>query len=250
MDKNNGKMAFDFKIPDLNLDNFDLKINLSGLKFDSRYIKPPKQKERKEHQVKYAYAEKLAEDIVIEKDSRIFGIINGSFIFGDFIEALIVKNNWHVKEMTISTLSMSDENVDSLKNLFEGEYLDKLNLIVSTYFFANEYNRGTCLINYAYEQLDIENKFQLSVCATHCKTCIFETHCGLKVVVHGSANLRTSDNLEQIMIEENETLYDFNLEYQQQIIEKFKTINKDRTKKEAVKMVRNKTMRESVEFIE
>jgi hypothetical protein len=190
----------------------------------------------------------MAKDIKVEKDTRIFAIINGSFIFGDFIEALIVENNWGIKEMTISTLSMSDENIDSLANLINGDYLDKLNLIISTFFYANEYNRGTCLVNYMYEQLDKDNKFQLSVAATHCKTCIFETHCGLKIVIHGSANLRTSDNLEQIMIEENETLYNFNLEYQEQIIEKFKTINKDKEKKDSVKMVRNAALRDAIGF--
>lgn len=235
-----------FKPIDLDLSNFTLNTNLN-LNISTRYIKPPIQKERKEHQIKYRYAEKLAKDIEIEKGSRYFAIIDGSFIFGDFIEALIVEKNYHVKEMTISTLSFSDENIDSLFNLIDGDYLDKLNMIVSTGFYAHE---RWLLIKYAHEKLDIDNKFQLSVASTHCKTTCIETHCGKKIVIHGSANLRTSDNIEQICIEENEALYDFNMEYQNAIIEKFKTINKEKEKSESVKMVRNKDLRECVKFNE
>jgi hypothetical protein len=38
--------------------------------------------------------------------------------------------------------------------------------------------------------------------------------------------LRSSGNIEQFVIEDNEELYNFNKEYQDRIIEKYKTINK------------------------
>ena len=47
-----------------------------------------------------------------------------------------------------------------------------------------------------------------------------------KYVISGSANLRSSDNLEQISIEENEELYNFNIKIHDEIIKEFKTINK------------------------
>jgi hypothetical protein len=43
--------------------------------------------------------------------------------------------------------------------------------------------------------------------------CIFETYCGMKIVIHGSANLRSSDNIEQIDIEENEELFNYSDEF-------------------------------------
>ncbi len=208
---------------DLDIEDFgDIEIDLS-FEFDSRVHKPPRVKELSAKNIKYKYAQDLANDIKIEKDCRYNVVVNGSFIFGDFIEALIVNNNYHVKKITISTLSMSQNNVDSLANLINGNYLDELNLIVSDHFFSHE-RHG--LIKYAYEILDIDNKFQLAVCRTHCKLCIIETHCGLKLVLHGSANLRTSANIEQFTIEESETFFDFQDEYQDRIIEKFQTINK------------------------
>lgn len=200
--------------------SINVKINT---KFSTRYITPPKAVEIDERFLKYQNAEKLANDIEIEKGIRTFAVIDGTFYFGDFIEALIVKNDWLVKKMIISTLSMNQNNVDSLANLINGDYVQSLDLIVSDYFFAHERNT---LIPYIYEKLDVDDKFQLAVAGTHCKLCIFETECGKFVVIHGSANLRTSSNIEQIMIEENEQLYNFNYEFQTNIVNKYSTIKK------------------------
>jgi hypothetical protein len=48
----------------------------------------------------------------------------------------------------------------------------------------------------------------------------------LKIVIHGSANLRTSANIEQFVVEEYKELFDQHNEYQDRIIERFSTINK------------------------
>ena len=189
----------------------------------SRYIKPPKCKDIPERLLKYQKAEALAKDIVPEKGMRFFVMLDGGFIAGDFIEAFLVEHNLHVKTLIVSTLSMSQNNVDSLSNLIEGNYVDELNLIVSDYFFSHE-RQG--LIPYMYEVLDKNDRFQLAVAGTHCKLTMIETHCGMKITMHGSANLRSSGNIEHICIEENETLFDFNQEIQNAIIEKYKTINK------------------------
>lgn len=125
--------------------------------------------------------------------------------------------------MTISTLSLSQNNVDSLVNLVEADYLQKLNLIVSDYFFSHERHD---LVPYMYEELDKNDMFQLSVARVHTKICLIETECGKKITIHGSANLRTSGNVEQIVIERDVDLFDFNKSWHDEIIEKFKTINK------------------------
>jgi hypothetical protein len=221
-------------IEEINFDDFsDLEINLN-FEFDSRYIKPPRVSEISPKLIKYAYAEKLAKDIDIVKNSEFHVISNGTFIFGDFIEALIVEKNYHVKKMTISTLSLSQNNVDSLFNLINGDYLDELNLIVSTHFFSHERHD---LIKYIYETIDINDIFQLAVCRTHCKLCIIETHCGLKIVIHGSANLRTSGNIEQFAIQESPDLYNWHDEYQDRILERFSTINKSIERKETWQLI-------------
>jgi len=213
-------MFKDFKI---DLGGFsDFKLNIFE-EFTSRYVKPPVSNDIDEKLLKYSDAKKLADQLILKKNERFFCIVNGSFIFGDFIEAFVVKNNYHIKSMTISTLSMSENNVDSLANLINGNYVDELNLIVSDYFYSHERQN---LIPYIYKELDKDNKFQLAIAGTHCKTCIFETYNNGFVAIHGSANLRSSANIEQFVIEESESLYLFNKEYQDNIIKKFKTINK------------------------
>lgn len=189
----------------------------------SRYIKPPKCKQIPEKRLKYKFAEELARDIKPELGMRVFVFLDGTFIAGDFIEAWFVEQNIRTKELTISTLSLSPNNVDSLANLMECGYVENLNLIVSDYFYSHE---RQSLVPYIREKLDKDNRFQFAAAGTHCKLTMFETQKGAKVVIHGSANLRSSSNIEHITIEENTDLYDFTMELHRKIIEKYQTINK------------------------
>jgi hypothetical protein len=130
-----------------------------------------------------------------------------------------------VKELTISTLSLSENNVDSLYNLLKGGYVENINIVISDHFFSYERNN---LIEYIYQTLDIENKLQLSVCNNKSRVVLIQSddNGGRKYVLHGSANLSSSNSTEQFCIEENEELFDFNKNIFDEIIEKFKTINK------------------------
>lgn len=200
-------------------------LHVAGVK-ESRFIEPHGYQDIPDYKVKYSNAEKLATDIgTLPLGFRAFCILDGKFIFGDFIEALVVCNNWDVEYLTISTLSMSQENVDSLKNLLTGGFVRSLNMLVSHYYFATERHKGG-LIPYIYEQLDVNNAFQLGVASVHTKICMIKTACGKKITIHGSANLRTSSNIEQFVIEHTPDLYDFAHDVHFSIIEKYRTINK------------------------
>lgn len=187
-----------------------------------RYIKCPTSTTKV---VKYENVEQLSRDIEILKNERFYCFIDGNFIFGDFIEAFLVCRNMKAKELTISTLSLTEENVDSLKNLLVGDFVDKLNLIVSDHFYSYERDN---LIEYIYEILDFEDKFQLSVCNNKSKIVLIHTedNDGRKYIIHGSANLSSSNSVEQFSIEENEELFNFNKKILDTIIENFKTIDK------------------------
>lgn len=192
---------------------------------EKKYCTPKKTKSKN---VKYKNASKLSKEISLSVNERYFCIVDGSFIFGDFIEAFIVDRNLKVKELTLSTLSMSQENIDSLANLVNGGFVDKLNIIISDYFYSHERHN---LIKYLLATIN-NSVLQLAVCRTHTKITFFETNDGKKIIMYGSANLRSSDNLEQFSIEHNEELYDFNRNFHNQIIDKFKTINKSLKNKE------------------
>ena len=206
--------------------NFNLDIdsfNIGGIDeaLNTRIIKPKIQPEIEERFLSYKKAEKLAADTDITTRNYVF--LDGTFYFGDYIEALIVKHDLYVEELTVSTLSMNQNNVDSLKNLLVGGYVGKLNLIISHYFYSHEKWQ---LVPYIYENLDINNQFQLIVMRTHCKICLIKT-AKHDIVIHGSANLRSSGNIEQIMIENNKELYNFNYDYQKNMIKRYKTIQKE-----------------------
>jgi hypothetical protein len=212
-------MDIDFNI---NID-FDLDLDLS---LEKRYkiLKPNNGKIKK---VNYKHAKTFAKEILIEEDSRYYCFIDGSFIMGDFIEAYLTTHKKRAK-ITLSTLSLSLENVDSFANLIKAGYIAELNIIISDYFYSHERNN---IIRYMYEVLDIKDSFQLAVCRTHTKITLIEFD-DKKVVISGSANLRSSDNLEQITIEENKELFDFNNTIHKDIIQEYKTINKSiKTKK-------------------
>lgn len=221
-------MNFDLKIPDFELDlDFDF-----GNGFNNRYQKNKEVKELPQGLVKYSNAKKLAKEIKFENKSRYNCIVAGNFIFGDFIEAFLVENQCKCKEVTISTLSMDQNNVDSLHNLIVGGFIDKLNLIVSDYFYSHE--RGS-LIPYIYNNLDIEDRFQLAVAGSHTKICLIETLGGKHIIIHGSANLRSSSNIEQFVIEDNSGLYTFWMDYHQNILDEYYTINKNIKKQKSIR---------------
>jgi hypothetical protein len=187
---------------------------------DTRLIKPPKSKDKT---AAWKNAKKTASKIEITPGMSYFGIIDGSFIFGDLIEALLVGKRIRARRLDIQTLSLSQENVDSLATLLIKGYVKELNLIISDYFFAHE---RKVLIPYIYEHLDIADRFQLAVCGLHTKIITMELTEGIKLVIHGSANLRSSGNIEQIAIQDSAEIYDFIIEMNDKIIKKFNTINK------------------------
>lgn len=229
-DFNELELNFNFDDNEFEMLNFDLDE-------EPRYLIKTLKKQKTKN-VNYKYAKEYAKKIKITKDCRYYSFIDGSFIFGDFIEAYLVTNDIKAK-VTLSTLSLSQENIDSFANLLDKGYISELNIIVSNYFFAHERN---LLIRYMFKVLDIDNMFQLAVCRIHTKITLIE-HEDKKIVISGSANLRTSDNLEQVSIEENEDLYDFNYTVHKNILNEYKTINKSIKSKKLWHVVKNKQMK-------
>ena len=192
-------------------------------------MKAKKIKQRSVHQVMFPNAIKLSKQTDLRENTRYNCLVDGSFIFGDYLEALMVNQNIGAESMAISTLSLSQNNVDSLYTLLEKDYIKDLTLIVSDYFYSHERNK---LIKYIYERLDYKDRFQLSVARTHAKITYFKTYGGKKVVIHGSANLRSADNIEQFTIEIDDELYNFYNDFFSKVIDKYKTINKSLTNKQ------------------
>lgn len=208
--------AFDLET----LEGFDADIMESD-GVESRIMQP---RLKKPVPVSYKFARRMAEDMKLEKGSHYYGIVSGQFIFGDLLEALIVDKQQHIKNLDIATLSVSQDNIDSLRTIMDCGFCLRLSLIVSHYFYSHE---RQSLIPYIYRELGHTDGFQLSVAGSHCKIACFETFEGLKFTIHGSANLRSSSNTEQFSIVEDPAFYDFNMEYINAIHDHYKTINQN-----------------------
>lgn len=227
---------------DFNLDDLDIDLSLGdfdiGLDFDlpnfetstqsekphttNRYTLPKQYKQRAKT-VKYEHAAYFAKDVgkAILDGERVNALLSGNFIFGDFIEALCVQHDVVIDELQLSTLSVSQDNIDSFHNLLNWKMLKSLEIIVSDYWWSH--NRANA--PYIYEKLDLDNKFQFAVAGTHTKITLIRIG-DKKIVISGSANLRSSRSVEEIQIETNPDLYDFHHEWQSRILKTYGMIDK------------------------
>ena len=209
---------------------FDFEMDLEGFDVDSsliaenRYHLPKLHKKIKKRVVTYDNAVKMIDEVGehIKDGETVYALLSGNFIFGDLIEALAVKYDILYEDVTISTLSISRENVDSLQNLLTGDYCKSLNLIVSDYFWSHNRQNGP----YIYKALDTNDCFQLAVAGIHTKITLLKTEGGKKIVITGSANLRSSRSLEEITIQTNPELYDFHKQWHDEILRDYGTIQK------------------------
>lgn len=168
---------------------------------------------------KYDNAAKAARAIGrLEDGDHVNMIVSGDFIAGDFIEAYLDENRLIAEEIIISTLSLSRDNIDSLVNIRD-DFLDgRMGLIVSDYFYANERRAG---VQDIIEQLTADN-FYFAVAGIHTKITLIRTRCGMALTIGGSANLRSSMNVEQITIDNHEDIYQFHRQWMASIINEYR----------------------------
>lgn len=159
---------------------------------------------------------------------RHFAFVSGDFIFGDIFEA------WaHLgvgfRSLTIQTLSISAENIDSLVNLATlSPTLRRVRIALSTYFWAHEHSPGG-LVPYMYQELEpVVDEFDAAYAMLHTKVASFETTDGLRVVCDGSANLRSSKSFEQVRVECDDGLYGFVEEVADKLFDAYSVINDDK----------------------
>lgn len=208
---------------DFDLGGFDFDLDRGKKKQENRFILPKMHGKVRNAAVKYERAEQMVSEIgqAILDGERIHALVSGNFIFGDFFEALAVKHDLLIDDLTLSTLSLGKDNVDSFNNLLAGDYLRSLNIIVSDYFWSHNRQNAP----YIYNKLDINNMFQLAVAGTHTKITLMRID-DQKIVIKGSANLRSSRCVEEFTVETCDELYDFHKEWHDQILCDYGTIKK------------------------
>jgi len=176
--------------------------------------------------VKYRYAQDMASKIgTLEDGDHIEAIVSGNFIAGDLIESWLYDNKQVAEEVIIGTLSMSSENVDSLKNVIDTCLTGKMGLIVSDYFYAHEKHSGGGIQDIKKHLMCYDNFF-LAVAGIHTKISLIKLVTGQHIVIGGSANLRSSMNIEHITMTCSKEIYDFHRSWMSQILNKYQVEQK------------------------
>lgn len=203
--------AFDFSSLNFNLD-LDLDLNLG--QSESEFVKSAK---LSFEPVAFDNAQRMAEEIDLTQDY--FAFVSGKFIFGDFIEALCYVHGLHPEAVYLTTLGMGKNNVDSIVNLVDYLGAGKVNLIVSNYFISVERRK---LVPYMVQEFS-GRPIDVAVLASHCKICLVECEAG-KIIIAGSANLSSSNNVEQFHVFHDDALFDWLRGRLDDVMERFTVI--------------------------
>ncbi len=225
-----GDLGFDF---DIDFDAFDFEGAEADPLETCVYTRPIAHKPAT---VAYERADELARELIIDNETETFAFISGNFVFGDLLEALVRNRRLTIRRLGIQTLSMSEENIDSIRNVLEMTPVDRLDLVLSDYWYAHESHK-TGLVGYLFDQLDLDGlDLHVAFAGVHCKVTTIETLRGNVLTMHGSANLRSSGNVEQVCISPDRGLFDFCDAMAQRVLEAYDVVNQgNRKRKKSVR---------------
>lgn len=201
--------GFDFSALDLDLD-----ISLRLGETEKEFIRAAK---LSFEPVAFDNAEEMAQGIDPTKDY--FAFVSGKFIFGDLIEALCYTHDLHPETVYLTTLGMGKNNVDSIVNLVDYLGVGKVNLVVSNYFVSVERRK---LVPYMIEEFG-GKAVDVAVLASHAKICLMDCE-ETKIIIAGSSNLSSSNNVEQFQFFHDDRLFCWIRERLDQIMDKFTVI--------------------------
>ncbi len=129
-----------------------------------------------------------------DPDDRTHCLLRGDFVLCDIIPT-ILRARGSCPHLRIATLGLSVANADTLACLIERGTVGGLTLIVSHYF--QQVDKTTVFRAVAARLAGIAH---IAVTRSHAKVICLPTSAGDHYVIEGSANLRSSDNVEQMLI--------------------------------------------------
>ncbi len=144
-----------------------------------------------------------------EEGDRLHAVVGGDFIFGDMI--CMIAHEQPVARLLISTLSMSMRNIETLIACMDANEVEKLELLLSHYF-VNSNEKERVKIKEAQARLG-NDRMQLGAARSHTKVTLFKFTDGRNLIIESSANLRSSDNVEQISAFCDAELFDWHAEW-------------------------------------
>lgn len=127
-------------------------------------------------------------------DERTHCLLRGDFVLCDLIPAIIEARGRCV-QLCVATLGLSTANADTLASLRSRGLVDHIAIVCSHYFSQVDKNS-----TFRQVTAKLEGKAEIRVTRSHAKVICIETKAGDFFVIEGSANLRSSDNVEQMVI--------------------------------------------------
>jgi hypothetical protein len=84
--------------------------------------------------------------------------------------------------------------------------------------------------------LDIDGiDLHVAFAGVHCKTWCIETRAGNRLTIHGSANLRSSGNIEQVCITPDAGTFEFVDGFTRRVMQAYDVVNQDKRKRRSVR---------------
>lgn len=142
-----------------------------------------------------------------EPGDRTHAVLRGDFVLCDLIPAILSERG-RCPALHIATLGLSAANAESLAMMIRQGLIGNLTLLCSQYF--REVDKTT---TYREVTAKLQGLAKLVVARNHAKVICLPTATGDHFVIEGSANLRSSDNLEQIAVFNDPDLVSFHREW-------------------------------------
>lgn len=148
-------------------------------------------------------ADQIVQHLPLGADDRAHCVLRGDFVLCDLIPKIIERGG-RCTTLRIATLGCSVANADTLACLIEQAHVADLTLVLSHYFAQVD---GATVYRAVCARLEGLAKVVVTRC--HAKVICIPTIAGAHYVIEGSANLRSSDNVEQITITNDEATHAF-----------------------------------------
>lgn len=136
-------------------------------------------------------------------DERTHAVLRGDFVLCDIIPA-IIRERGRCPQLHIATLGMSGANAECLAALHQAGLIGAITICCSVYFRQVDRTATSPEV-----ERHLGGIAKIIVSRNHAKVICLPTESGDHYVIEGSANLRSSDNLEQIAVFNDPDLGDF-----------------------------------------
>jgi len=142
-----------------------------------------------------------------EPGGRTHCVLRGDFVLCDLIPAILAARG-RCGHLHVATLGLSVGNADTLASLRARDLIGGLTLVCSHYFA--QVDKTTTFRDVTRRLQDVS---EIIVSRSHAKVICLPTETGDHFVIEGSANLRSSDNTEQMVIFNDAETLQFHCEW-------------------------------------